>query len=483
LLSSRTLPNLPATVRRPGYDRDRIGTGIVHIGPGAFHRVHQAFFLEQLLPQDPRWGICGVSLRSKEVRDALSAQDNLYTLVSLGEETTYQVIGCLKELLVAPESPHAVLERLAAPSTRLVTITVTEKGYCLDGAGNLDLARGDVQRDLSQPQAPATLPGYLLEALRLRRGNGSGPLTILSCDNLPDNGVRLGRAVRQMAYLLDRSLGRWIEDAVRFPRTMVDSITPATTDALRAEVASALGVSDRWPVQRESFLQWVIEQQPGEDGPDWAAAGVILTEDVGAYDRAKLRLLNGAHSTLAYLGLLAGHETVRQAMADAELAGFVATLMRQDILPTLAAPRSLDLPAYIEAILERFRNPQLKHALAQIAWDGSQKLPVRLLGTIADTLAAGRSIVRLCVPVAAWLAFVRRKALAGEQIVDPLAARLLELGRASQGRSSQDLPAFLGLECVFPPALTASESFRDALARAYDALLSGRSSRLDPPLG
>lgn len=469
-------------MRRPAYERARIATGIVHFGPGAFHRAHVAWFIEQLLTHDARWGICGVSLRSAELRDALAPQDNLYTQVSLGSETPYQVIGALMQLLVAPESPEAVLQRLADPATRIVTITVTEKGYCLDGSGNLDLARSDVQRDLRQPYAPATVHGYLLEALRRRRLAGHAPLTIISCDNLSGNGLLLGRAVRQMAYLLDRSLARWIEEQVRFPRTMVDSITPATTGALREQVTAALGLEDRWPVQRESFVEWVMESLPGEDGPDWARAGVILTDDVGAHERAKLRLLNGAHSSLAYIGLLRGHRTVAQAMADPAIGTFVETLMREDILPTLHAPRGLDLPQYIDSILKRFRNPALEHALEQIAWDGSQKLPVRLLGTVSDTLAAGRPLERLCVPIAAWMGFVRLKARAAAPLVDPLAERLLELGRASQGQAASDLPAFLALPGVFPAALAASEPFRKALAHAYD-MLAREDSSLGRALG
>jgi fructuronate reductase len=411
-----------------------------------------------------------VSLRSSEVRDALEPQDCLYTLATLDETVSYQVIGAVRELLVAPKDPIRVLERLSAPTTRIVTITVTEKGYCLDGAGNLDVTHADIQRDLRSPQSPGSLIGYLVEGLQRRRVAGVQPLTIISCDNLVDNGARLGRAVRQFAELRDPSLARWIEDKVRFPHTMVDSITPATTEALRERVNDVLLLNDRWPVQRESYVQWVLESGSESGGPDWAGAGVTLTDDVAAYDRAKLRLLNGAHSSLAYLGLLAGHETVADAMRDEKLCSLVVAMMREDIRPTLRAPRGLDLLAYIDAILKRFRNPAVRHALAQIAWDGSQKLPFRLLGTIADNLEAGRSIERLCLPVAGWMQFVRRRARGGERVVDPLSERLLEIGRACQNRAAQDLPAFLALEQVFPASLGSVAVFRETLARAYDEL-------------
>lgn len=472
-LSQANLRRVPREVKRPGYDRGAVEIGIVHFGPGAFHRVHQAWFVDKLLANDPRWGICAVSLRSTDVRDALVPQDGLYTLATLDESTSYRVIGALKQTLVAAEDPQSVLKQLSAPHTRVVTITVTEKGYCLGAEGNLDMAHGDIRRDLRSPHSPTSLIGYLVEGLRLRRASGVGPLTIVSCDNLVDNGMRLARAVEQFADVNDRNLARWIQEKVAFPRTMVDSITPATTDDLRERVAEVLGVTDRWPVQREDFVQWVIEDRSAGDTPDWESAGVIVTDDVGAYDRAKLRLLNGAHSSLAYLGLLAGHETVAGAMQDSDLASFIGTLMKRDILPTLEAPRGLDLGIYIQAILKRFRNPAIRHALAQIAWDGSQKLPVRLLGTIHDNLEAGRPIDRLCVPVAAWMHFVRRKAAEGEQVVDPLAKRLFDIGKHCQNRASADLPIFLALEQMFAPSLAVNETFLSGLERAYDGLAAG----------
>jgi fructuronate reductase len=469
-LNQGRLGQLGADVQRPAYGRATLRPGIVHFGPGAFHRAHQAWFVDKLLANDDRWSICGVSLRSPDVRDALAPQDGLYALATLDEEVSFQVIGSVREILVAPEDPETVLNRLSAPTTGVVTITVTEKGYCLDGTGSLDTAHTDIQRDLREPQVPTSLIGYLVEGLRRRRAAGSEPLTVISCDNLTDNGTRLSRAVRQLAELRDPSLARWIEGHASFPRTMVDSITPATTDALRARVKGVLGMEDRWPVQRESFVQWVLEDRLAAGGPDWASAGVTITDDVAAYEQAKLRLLNGAHSTLAYLGLLACHETVADAMKDETLCSLVTTMMKEDVRPTLRAPRGLDLTAYIEAILRRFRNPAIRHALAQIAWDGSQKLPFRLLGTIGDNLAAGRPIERLCIPVAGWMHFVRRQAARGEHVTDPLAERLFEIGGACENRARHDVPAFLGLHSVFPAGLVREATFTNTLARAYDEL-------------
>jgi fructuronate reductase len=469
-LSQSRLAALRGRAQVPAYERSAIDTGIVHFGPGAFHRVHQAWFMESLLASDPRWGICGVSLRNRDVRDALASQDCLYTLAIRDESTSYQVIGAITEVLFAMEQRALVLQRLASPRTRLVTITVTEKGYCLAGDGDLDLAHADIRHDLQHPQEPTSVIGYLVEGIARRRAAGLGPLTVISCDNLVDNGAKLGRATAQLAGARDGVLAKWIEDNVAFPRTMVDSITPATTDALKERVLETLGIVDRWPVQREAFAQWVIENRFSSEVPDWARAGVTVTDDVPAYERAKLRLLNGAHSTLAYVGAQLGYETVSQAMADADLAAFIRALMTEDILPTLEAPRGLDLRVYAESILKRFRNPSIRHELAQIAWDGTQKLPFRLHGTILENLAAGRPIERLCVAIGAWMRFIRRQSLRGVRVTDPLADRLMEIGRATEGRAASDVPRFLALTSMFPAALASEPRFVRAVSRAYDEL-------------
>lgn len=478
-LSPATLDRLPPEVARPGYDRGAIATGIVHFGPGAFHRVHQAWYVERLLPRDPRWGICAVSLRSADLHEALAPQDGLYTLAVRDACCSHQVVGALRESLVAPRDPAAVLSRLAAPTTHAITLTVTEKGYCLGPDGTLDLARADIGHDLATPHAPVTAIGYLVEGLARRRAAGTAPPAILCCDNLADNGPRLRAAVLALARERDRGLADWIAAAVAFPRSMVDSITQATTDALRAEVAAATGLDDRWPVQREAFVQWVLERHAAPVMPDWAAAGVVLTDDVPAWERAKLRLLNAAHSTLAYAGLLAGHATVAEAIADPALAGFVERLWTREVMPGLAAPQGLDLGAYAAAVLERFRNPVIRHQLAQIAWDGSQKLPVRILGTVADNLAAARPVSRLLLPVAAWLHFVRRVATAGGRLVDPLAPDLLAVGAAATGTAREDLQSWLAPGGAFPPPLAADPRFAQALALAYDRLSAALSSGTD----
>ena len=469
-LNAVSYPAAIPGVALPAYDRDKVTVGVVHFGPGAFHRAHQAFYFDQLLAKDPRWGICAVSLKSPGVRDALQPQDGLYTLAQLDAETTFRVVGAILEVLVAPEDPPSVFARLAAPTTRMVTLTVTEKGYCLTGDGKLDAAHPDIVHDLASPREPVSAVGYVVEGLRRRFQAGLAPYAVVACDNLADNGWRLKAAVVAFAETLDPVLAGWIEGEGRFPRTMVDSITPATDDALRARVEAATGLSDAWPIQREAFTQWVVEDVLGDGAPDLASVGVTLTDDVRGFERAKLRLLNGVHSTIAYVGLLKGHETVFEAISDPALAKIAEDLMVQDIIPTLTAPRGLDLAAYAQAILARFRNPEIRHLLAQIAWDGSQKLPFRILGTVTDALEAGRSVDRLALPLAAWMHFVRRRVAEGVKIVDPLAERLGETAANCTGEAKSDVAQFLKLEPVFSRELAGNAVFVAALEKAYAAL-------------
>jgi fructuronate reductase len=470
-LSLGNLSGLPETIERPAAAVLAASIGVVHIGPGAFHRAHQAWYFDRACKTDPRWAISAVALKSSGVRDALQPQDGLYTVAVLDERVDFRVIGALRELLVASEDHARVLERMTARDTRVVTLTITEKGYCLKADGTLDFEHPDIAHDLLHPRSPVTAIGYLVEALRLRRGNGIAPFTTISCDNLVDNGHRLGAAVLALAARQDPALAQWIETNARFPRSMVDSIVPATDDALRARVTTALGVIDAWPVQRESFMQWVIENRFCNERPDFAALGVTITDDVPAFVQAKLRLLNGAHSSLAYLGLRAGHVSVADAMRDAALAHFVRSLMIDDILPSLKSPPGMDLRVYVDSILQRFRNPEIHHALAQIAWDGSQKLPFRLFGTVLDSLAAGRPIDRLCVPIAAWLRFLVDAASSGRKVVDPLADALMSIAADCDGTVA-DVARWLCVAEVLPQSLRDSGEFVHAIESAYTGMAS-----------
>jgi fructuronate reductase len=438
-------------VRLPAYDRTKLETGLLHFGPGAFHRAHQGFFVDRLAAQDRRWGLTAVALRGTSTTEALTAQDGLYTIAELSETPRFQVIGALREAIAARIYPQVVLARLADPRLAAVTMTVTEHGYGLTPAGDLDIARPEIAHDLAGGAAPQSLVGWLVEGLSRRRRTGLKPYTMISCDNLADNGARLKRAVLQFARERETDLGRWIEGEAHFPSTMVDSITPASDEALKACVALHLGAVDRTPVQREPFVQWVMEPAPG---PDWASVGVTVTRDVAAYEQAKLRILNGAHSTLGYLGLLRGVKTTREAMANPVLARFVRRLVTEDIAPSLTPPPGLDLADYIETVLARIANPAITHHLGQIAWDGSQKLPHRLFGAIEDAICHGRPLARLAIPIAAWMRFVRQR---GADLIDPLHAQLA---------GCVDVSSFLKLDISFPR----DPAFIRALEEAYAAI-------------
>jgi fructuronate reductase len=454
----------------PTYDREATRFGIVHIGPGAFHRAHQAYYVDTLLHSDKRWAISALSLKSRTLRDALGPQQGLYTLVELGAAPRARIIGAIREQLVGPDDAAAAFARLTARDTQIVTLTVTEKGYCLDARNELDLANADIAHDLADPSRPRSTIGWIVEGLRRRHAAGSAPFAVLSCDNLPDNGAVLKRALIAFASQTDAALGRFIEAELVCPRTMVDSITPATDDALRESTRQLTGLDDAWPIQREPFTQWVVEDVPAMRDADWSSVGVTLAKDVGVYDRAKLRLVNGPHSTLTYLGLLRGHESVADAMRDDQLAQFVERLMIQDLAPSLGATPGLDVPHYISAVLARFRNPGIRHLLSQIAWDGTKKLPVRLVVTISEALAAGRPIHRLVLPIAAWMRFVVRQAKASVPIVDPDASRLAAIGMACTGDAHADVDRFAACESVLPSSLLADQNFRRALESAYERL-------------
>jgi fructuronate reductase len=475
-LSEASLHSVRSGTILPTYDRAATRFGIVHIGPGAFHRAHQAYYADTLLHSDKRWAISALSLKSTTLRDTLAAQQGLYTLVELGAAPRARIIGAIRELLVGPTDAERAFARFVSRDTRIVSMTVTEKGYCLDAQNRLDPANPDIAHDLANPHAPRSTVGWIVEGLKRRRAAGIAPFTVLSCDNLQDNGKVLHRALADFARVADAELARWIESEVVCPRTMVDSITPATDDALRKRSLGITGVVDEWPIQREPFTQWVVEDVPAMRDADWPSVGVTLAKDVGIFDRAKLRLVNGPHSTLTYLGLLRGHESVADAMRDGQLAQFVELLMTEDLAPSLGANPGFDIEHYIAAILQRFRNPGIRHLLSQIAWDGSKKLPVRITITLAEALRAGRPVQRLVVPLAAWMRFIARQAKAGVVIVDPDAARLADIGNACTGDARADIDRFALCEAVLPSTLLSDERLRRALEAAYTRLADPQSA-------
>ncbi len=462
-LGRDSIAGLPDDTARPGYHPASVGVGIVHLGIGAFHRAHQAVYVDDCLAEGAGdWRILGVSLRSPAVRDQLVPQDGLYTLVerSSGSERL-RIIGSVADVLVASEDPARVIAAIADPAAHIISLTITEKGYCHDPAtGALDDRNPDIVHDRANPDTPRSAIGFLAAGLAARKSAGSGPLTILSCDNLPHNGAVLRGVLTAFVASRDLALADWLAANVRFPATMVDRIVPATTDADRAALATRLGMDDAAMVKAEPFSQWVIEDDFAGPRPPFETVGAQLVADVRPFELAKLRMLNGAHSTIAYLGLMRGYSFVHQAIADPAIAATVRLLM-DEAAATLPVVPGLDTAAYSSALIERFANSALDHRLAQIAMDGSQKLPQRLIGTIVDTHAAGRRSTAAAIGLAAWM-----RHFAGPHVDDPLAQRLRAVGKASD--DGELLDAALSLEPVFG-ALGSEPWFRTLLAEALAA--------------
>ena len=472
-LSEAVLSNLPADAAVPGYDRAQVKTGVVHLGIGAFHRAHQAVVFDDALKGgDLRWGVLGASLRSPGVRDQLNPQDGLYTLVVRdGSDEHLRVIGANRGVLVGPEDPAALVAAMADADVHIVTLTVTEKGYRLDPAtGDLLLDDADVAADLADIAAPRTAPGFIVAALRARKAAGLKPFTVISCDNLPHNGKRIRAGVIAMARQIDPSLVDWIEAEGAFPQTMIDRIVPATIPDDIARLTARLGVEDQGMVKAEPFTQWVIEDWFAGERPNFASLGVQLTNAVEPWEDAKLRLLNGAHSAIAYLGALSGHEHVHEAVAVPAFRAYVEALW-DEAETTLNPPPGLDIPAYREALMARFSNAALMHRTRQIAMDGSQKLPQRLLAGAAECLAAGQGIEAMALGVAAWMKWQSGVTESGEAFVvdDPMAAKTAEL-LAGADNDQARVSALLSLSAVFPPALAADDRFAVAVTEAYLSL-------------
>ncbi len=447
-LTTATLPALADSLPVPTYDRSRVRAGIVHLGVGAFHRSHQALYVDRLLEQGTaqEWGICGVGVLPSDRRmaEAMAAQDCLYTLVVKHPDGTLEprVVGSIAEYLLAPDDPEAVVEKLAAETTRIVSLTVTEGGYNFSAVtGEFDADDPDVISDLQPGAALRTTFGLVTEALVRRRERGVAPFTVVSCDNIQHNGDVARRSFAAFARLRDPDLGAWVEREVPFPNSMVDRITPATTDDDRAEVARRFGVEDRWPVVCEPFVQWVLEDRFPLGRPPLEDAGVQIVDDVEPYERMKLRLLNSGHQALAYLGSLVGYRLVHEAAQDPLFQRLLLDYMVVEATPTLRPVPGIDLDAYRRELLERFANPAVRDTLARLAFDGSERLPKWLLPVVRDNLAAGGEVRRSAAVVAGWARYSEGVDDEGRplEITDRRKERLA----ANARRSREDPLAFL----------------------------------------
>jgi fructuronate reductase len=450
----------------PDYDLSAVSSGIVHLGIGAFHRAHMAAYIDSLLAKHPDWAITGASLRRPDTRDALAPQDFLFTLaIRDASGTKARIIGSIRDVIDANTHRAELIETMAHPSTRIVSLTVTEKGYCYAPAtGELDETNPDIVHDLAHPERPVSAPGIIAAALKLRHQRGLIPFTVMSCDNLPSNGKTAGRIVKRFAELSgDTNYTNYVQ-SVQFPSTMIDRIVPATTDADREIVKDIIGLDDAWPIMTEPFTQWVIEDRFPAGRPPFELAGAQLVEDVEPFELMKLRMLNGSHSTMAYLGYLAGYQYVNEAIADPAFHQLVHGLMTEEAIPTLPMSRET-LEVYRDQLLARFANPALKHRTWQIAMDGTQKLPQRLLGTIRARMEAGRPFSRLALGVAAWMRYVTGIDEKGQPIdvKDPLSARLRTLADAAGPDAEKLAQSLLTVTEVFGTDLSASQPFREVV--------------------
>ena len=482
ILSLATLDRVPPAVARPAYDPRSVGTGIVHLGIGAFHRAHQAIYTDDALAQKGgAWGICGVSLRSPDVRDRMTPQDGLYTAVEKSPAGMQRrIIGSVREVLFLSAERKKVDARLADRATKIVTLTVTEKGYCHDPAtGRLNIDHPDIVHDLVQLHEPASVVGLLVSALEARRHDGAGPLTIICCDNLPHNGRVLRGLVATFAQARDGALAAWIEKNTSFPSTMVDRIVPATTAADISDNDAALGMHDAAPVVFEPFKQWVIEDAFVTPRPGWEVSGAEFVADVVPFEAMKLRLLNASHSAFAYLGFLAGHEYIYQVAAQPDFVAFMRRFMNEEVTPTLQIPAGIDVGAYRDALVRRFANPALPHRTQQIAMDGSQKLPQRLLATARDNLAAGRPMPLLALAIAGWMRYVAGRDEAGRAIKvdDPLAAQFAAIADAHRDDPPGLARALFGVRAIFGDDLVRDPRFSEPVTGWLAALHAEGAAR------
>ena len=477
ILGPALLDRLPDEVRRPAYDRERLAVGMAHIGVGAFHRCHQAEYTDDLLEHGfDRWGVVGINIREPELGPTLGRQDGLYTrLIRRDDRVEARVIGSIVKVVDSQDSAVPALEVLASPDVDVVTLTVTEKGYCHGPAtGELALDHPDIAHDLAHPDAPKSVPGLILRALDLRRRGHGRPLTLLSCDNIPSNGAILARVVGTLARERGDSLADWIAENAAFPSSMVDRIAPATSPADFDTVEQRFGYRDDAVVVGEPFRQWVIERRFAGRFPAWDTVGASFVDDVTPFEHLKMRVLNGAQTTLSYLGVLAGHEHTCDDMADPLLAHFVRRMLLEETLPTLDPVPGIDAAAYVEQSLDRLRNTAIRHRNHQIATDGSQKIVQRLLKPILERLRRGEGVALLSVPVAAWMVYLIRasKRFGGAwKADDPYAGRIAAIADRVGHDTAALAAEILAIDAIFDPELAADRTFRDRVVTGLDGLL------------
>ncbi len=454
-LNQQNLPQLPESIKRPTYDRSNVTAGIMHIGVGGFHRSHEACYTDDLLgtTQATDWGICGVGLREadRKIADVLKRQDYLYTLIVKHPDGRIEnrVIGSLIDFMLGCDNPAAVTDRMAAESTKIVSLTITEGGYNFDQVtGEFDFENPDIVHDLTNRESPKTVFGYLTEALRKRRAAELPAFTIQSCDNIQHNGKMTRNTLVAFTRKQDPALAEWIEREVCFPNAMVDRITPVTTPADIETLEAHSGVKDEWPVTCEPFRQWVIEDTFSNGRPPWETVGVQFVPDVTPYETMKIRLLNAGHSVLGLLGSIHGHETIDGCVADPLFATYLRRFMDHEVTPVLAPVEGIDLEDYKDSLIARFGNPNIKDNLARICLESSAKMPKFILPTITENLARGGSTEYAALVLAAWCYYSDKGLSKNGKKLDIVDAMKEALHKAA-AETPRDKLAFLKLESVF----------------------------------
>jgi mannitol 2-dehydrogenase len=464
-LSNDVLRRLPEQVLTPAYDRRALSPHTIHIGVGGFHRAHQALYLDDLLATDrnERWGEIGLGILPSDakMRDALAPQDHLYTLLERdGTQQSLRVIGSLIKFILAPAAQDAAIEALASPETRIVSLTVTEGGYFLhEGTGDFTADSSEIVHDLQKPDSPVSWLGYVVEALQRRQLRGLPPFTVMSCDNLQSNGRVARKVLLAFAHLRDSNLERWIADHVSFPNSMVDRITPATTSTDIEQVSSYLGVADAWPVVTEPFRQWVIEDVFCNGRPQWEMVGAEMSTEVASYELMKMRLLNGSHMAMAYLGALNGFTYAHQVIQNSLFYSFIQAFM-EEVTPVVPRIKGVSASAYKLSLLYRFSNPTINDQLTRLCSEGSAKLPKWVLPSINDLLQKGRQVRLLSLVVASWFVYLRDGHDRNGVPLNIVDARCKEL-REAAAKSAHDPRLFLTNPAIFPVDLSRNKNFID----------------------
>ncbi len=475
-LSASSLQSLPPEIQIPAYDRRHLLPHTIHIGVGSFHRAHQALYLDDLLalPDTERWGECGLGVLASDIRmrDALESQDHFYTLIERSAAIqTARVIGSLIDYIYVPEARESAIEKMAAPDTRIVSLTITEGGYFIDeGTGEFVAEHPAIQHDLRHLDQPTSSIGLIAAALDRRRNRGLPPFTVMSCDNLQSNGHVISKVLRAYTSLSNPALEHWIAANVAFPNSMVDRITPATTPADTEEVRSRFGIDDAWPVVTEPFRQWVIEDAFSNGRPQWERVGAQFTSDVASFEIMKMRLLNGSHLAMAYLGALSGFTFVQDIMADPLFVSFIERFM-EEVTPVVPRIAGVSVTEYKQTLIERFSNPTINDQVTRICSEGSAKIPKWLLPSIQQLLNTGAPTTLLSLVVASWLFYLGQGIDQSGRALDIVDARAAELTRIAKSAGSDPRPMF-ALRSIFGESLPANEGFVVAVEAALQMLSS-----------